>query len=92
MRWCSMNSLIASLTCTPSTGGTAPPRILGLLDFEMATVGDPLVDLARAMIFWPEEGNLIAFPPVDVPGGFDAAFARDRNNCSGDTPSAPAAT
>jgi len=54
----------------------APPRILGLLDFEMATVGDPLVDLAWAMIFWPEEGNLIAFPPVGVPGGFDAAFCQ----------------
>ena len=54
----------------------APPRILSLLDFEMTTVGDPLVDLAWAMIFWPQEGNLIAFPAVGVPGGFDAAFCQ----------------
>jgi len=55
----------------------APPRILSLLDFEMTTVGDPLVDLAWAMIFWPQEGNLIAFPAVGVPGGFDAAFCQE---------------
>jgi aminoglycoside phosphotransferase (APT) family kinase protein len=55
---------------------SAPPRILGLLDFEMTTVGDPLIDLAWAMIFWPGEGNLIAFPGVGVPGGFDAAFCQ----------------
>jgi aminoglycoside phosphotransferase (APT) family kinase protein len=35
----------------------APPRILAVLDFEMTTIGDPLVDLAWALIFWPEEGT-----------------------------------
>ncbi len=54
---------------------SAPPRILSLLDFEMTTVGDPLVDLAWSMIFWPEEGNLIAFPAIGA-GGFDAAFCQ----------------
>jgi len=42
---------------------STPPRILSLLDFEMTTVGDPLIDLAWAMIFWPDEGNVIAFVP-----------------------------
>ena len=37
-----------------------PPRVLSVVDFEMTTVGDPLIDLAWALIFWPEEGNLIA--------------------------------
>ena len=35
-----------------------PPRVLSVVDFEMTTVGDPLIDLAWALIFWPEDGNL----------------------------------
>jgi aminoglycoside phosphotransferase (APT) family kinase protein len=49
-----------------------PPRIVGVIDFEMTTVGDPLVDLAWAMIFWPEEGNLIALASPGSPGGMNA--------------------
>ncbi len=49
-----------------------PPRILTLVDFEMTTVGDPLIDLAWCMIFWPEEGNLIAIAPPGSPGGMAA--------------------
>ena len=49
-----------------------PPRVLTLVDFEMTTVGDPLVDLAWCMIFWPEEGNLIAVASPGAPGGMDA--------------------
>ncbi len=49
-----------------------PPRILSLVDFEMTTVGDPLIDLAWAMIFWPEAGNLIAIAAPGEPGGMDA--------------------
>ncbi|MEM9255115.1 MAG: phosphotransferase family protein [Pseudomonadota bacterium] len=48
-----------------------PPRILALVDFEMTTVGDPLIDLAWAMIFWPEEGNLIAIAAPGAEGGMD---------------------
>jgi aminoglycoside phosphotransferase (APT) family kinase protein len=49
-----------------------PPRILSLVDFEMTTVGDPLIDLAWAMIFWPEEGNLIAIAAPGSEGGMSA--------------------
>lgn len=49
-----------------------PPRVRGVLDFEMTTVGDPLIDLAWAMIFWPEEGNLIALAAPGTPNGLDA--------------------
>jgi aminoglycoside phosphotransferase (APT) family kinase protein len=32
---------------------SAPPRILAVVDWEMAAIGDPLVDLAWALIFHP---------------------------------------
>lgn len=51
-----------------------PPRILTLLDFEMTTVGDPLIDLAWGMIFWPEEGNLIAIAAPGSEGGMSAEY------------------
>ena len=31
----------------------APPRLLAVVDWEMAAIGDPLVDLAWALIFHP---------------------------------------
>ncbi|NND66046.1 MAG: phosphotransferase family protein [Halioglobus sp.] len=53
-----------------------PPRILSLVDFEMTTVGDPLIDLAWAMIFWPEEGNLIAIAAPGGEGGMAAEYCQ----------------
>ncbi len=55
---------------------TLPPRILTLVDFEMTTVGDPLIDLAWCMIFWPEEGNLIAIAAPGSRGGMDARYCQ----------------
>jgi aminoglycoside phosphotransferase (APT) family kinase protein len=49
-----------------------PPRVLSVVDFEMTTIGDPLIDLAWAMIFWPEEGNLIALAAPGSPNGIAA--------------------
>jgi aminoglycoside phosphotransferase (APT) family kinase protein len=49
-----------------------PPRVVGVVDFEMTTVGDPLIDLAWALIFWPEEGNLIALASPGSPNGIAA--------------------
>ncbi|MGD0361735.1 MAG: phosphotransferase family protein [Bryobacteraceae bacterium] len=37
-----------------------PGRVEAVLDWEMATVGDPLVDLGCVMCYWPEAGD----PPV----------------------------
>lgn len=48
-----------------------PPRIACVVDFEMTTVGDPLIDLAWAMIFWPEPGNPIALASPESPRGID---------------------
>jgi aminoglycoside phosphotransferase (APT) family kinase protein len=34
-----------------------PMRIIGVLDWEMATVGDPLMDLGGSMSYWVESGD-----------------------------------
>jgi aminoglycoside phosphotransferase (APT) family kinase protein len=49
-----------------------PPQVAAVVDFEMTTVGDPLIDLAWALIFWPEEGNMIALAAPGSPNGIDA--------------------
>jgi aminoglycoside phosphotransferase (APT) family kinase protein len=54
----------------------APPRILSILDFEMTTVGDPLIDLAWAMMFWPEEGSEMGFAAPGTEGGMDARYCQ----------------
>lgn len=51
----------------------APPRVACVVDFEMTTVGDPLIDLAWAMIFWPDEGNAMGLASPDAPNGIDRA-------------------
>lgn len=63
---------IDNLMYSPDT----PPRALSIVDFEMTTVGDPLIDLAWCMIFWPEEGNLIAIASPGTPGGMDAQYCQ----------------
>jgi aminoglycoside phosphotransferase (APT) family kinase protein len=35
-------------------GGDAPARLVAILDWEMATIGDPLADLGYMMMQWPE--------------------------------------
>ena len=47
-----------------------PARALAVVDWEMSTIGDPLVDLAWTMIFYPEEGNALALGAAGQPGGF----------------------
>lgn len=39
---------------------TSPPELLAVVDWEMSSIGDPLVDLAWAMIFHPSPGNVRA--------------------------------
>ena len=48
-------------------------RIVGLLDWEMATVGDPLMDLGTALAYWVEPGDApplqaLRFGPTTLPG------------------------
>jgi aminoglycoside phosphotransferase (APT) family kinase protein len=56
---------------------TAPPHLLAVVDWEMASIGDPLIDLAWAMIFHPgPEGTM----PLGVAGtpGFDRSTVPSR--------------
>ncbi len=50
-----------------------PTRVLGVLDWEMATVGDPLMDLGGLLAYWVEAGDDDFFQqfrrqPTNVPG------------------------
>jgi len=50
-----------------------PDRIIGVLDWEMATVGDPLMDLGASLGYWvnpddSEELKLIGTLPTTAPG------------------------
>ncbi len=35
----------------------APARVIGVLDWEMATIGDPLADLGYLLAFWRQKGD-----------------------------------
>lgn len=50
-----------------------PLRIVGVLDWEMATLGDPLMDLGGALAYWVEAGDDDVFQanrrqPTNAPG------------------------
>jgi aminoglycoside phosphotransferase (APT) family kinase protein len=51
---------------------SAPPELLAVVDWEMASIGDPLVDLAWAMIFHPGPGGTMPLG-VASPPAFDRA-------------------
>jgi len=50
-------------------------RIIAILDWEMATIGDPLMDLGTALCYWVEAGDseamrMFRFGPTVLPGMF----------------------
>jgi aminoglycoside phosphotransferase (APT) family kinase protein len=50
-------------------------RVRGVLDWEMATIGDPLMDLGTALCYWveardPPELRAFAFGPTAAPGSY----------------------
>jgi aminoglycoside phosphotransferase (APT) family kinase protein len=50
-----------------------PLRIIGVLDWEMATIGDPLMDLGNSLAYWiqdddPEEMQLMRLMPTHLAG------------------------
>jgi aminoglycoside phosphotransferase (APT) family kinase protein len=58
-------------------------RIVGVLDWEMATVGDPLADLGTALAYWveandPEDLQEIRWSPSTYPGSMTRAELVDR--------------
>jgi aminoglycoside phosphotransferase (APT) family kinase protein len=55
-----------------------PTRVVGVLDWEMSTVGDPLMDLGTALGYWVEEADpeplkAFAFGPTFLPGSLTRA-------------------
>jgi len=38
-----------------------PSRIVGVLDWEMSTLGDPLADLGLTLVYWPDQGDVDDF-------------------------------
>jgi aminoglycoside phosphotransferase (APT) family kinase protein len=50
-----------------------PTRIVGVLDWEMSTLGDPLMDLGTSLSYWveasdPDTLQLVRWGPTTVPG------------------------
>jgi aminoglycoside phosphotransferase (APT) family kinase protein len=50
-------------------------KIVGVLDWEMCTIGDPLADLGTALAYWvdasdPEEMQQVRWGPTTLPGSF----------------------
>lgn len=46
------------------------PELAAVVDWELATIGDPLIDLGLIMAFWPEEGGQPAAVSVTPWDGF----------------------
>ncbi len=58
-------------------------RIIGILDWEMSTVGDPLMDLGTALCYWVEAADppiaqAMAFAPTNLPGMLTRAEVAER--------------
>ena len=58
-------------------------RVVAVLDWEMATVGDPLMDLGTTLGYWVEAGDppplrLAAMGPTDLPGSLTRRELVDR--------------
>jgi aminoglycoside phosphotransferase (APT) family kinase protein len=50
-----------------------PTKIIGVLDWEMATLGDPLMDLGTSISYWVEDGDadeikMMRYAPTTEPG------------------------
>ena len=50
-----------------------PLKIIGVLDWEMATIGDPLMDLGSSLGYWmqaddPQEAQMMGMLPTNLPG------------------------
>ncbi len=54
-----------------------PMRIIGVLDWEMATLGDPLMDLGASLAYWVEKGDPPGFQAMRrMPTNVDGAPTR----------------
>ncbi|MBB3105724.1 aminoglycoside phosphotransferase (APT) family kinase protein [Psychrobacter luti] len=57
---------------------TDPTKVIGVLDWEMATLGDPLMDLGSALAYWVEEDdNIIMQQSRRQPTHLEGMMTRD---------------
>jgi aminoglycoside phosphotransferase (APT) family kinase protein len=57
--------------------GADPMRVVGVLDWEMATLGDPLMDLGASLAYWVEQGDSAGFQAMRMmPTNADGAPTR----------------
>lgn len=68
-----------------------PLRILGVLDWEMATIGDPLMDLGASLAYWvqrddPPELHAIRLGPTHLPGALTRREVVERYTRAADLP------
>ncbi len=61
----------------------APERLVGVLDWEMATIGDPLMDLGCSLAYWVEAGDepelqATRMLPTQLPGSLTRAEVLER--------------
>ncbi len=54
-----------------------PVDISGILDWEMATIGDPVSDLAYTLIWWPQQGNPGSAAVGSLPPALSQAVCRE---------------
>ena len=64
------------------------PRVVGVLDWEMATVGDPLMDLGGALAYWVQADDDEFFQgfrrqPSNAPGMWTARGDRGVRTATG---------
>jgi len=62
---------------------TNPKKIIGVLDWEMATIGDPVMDLGNSLAYWvekedPEDMQLIRLVPTHLDGALTRKELIDR--------------
>ncbi len=55
-----------------------PLRIIGVLDWEMATIGDPLMDLGNSLAYWVQKSDSPGMQLVRMmPTNIDGALTRE---------------
>jgi aminoglycoside phosphotransferase (APT) family kinase protein len=67
----------------------ARPVVAAIVDWEMATVADPLLDLGWLLATWPASGTALGWAPVDGLAGEDELVARYAERTGADPAAVP---
>ncbi|HEX6519830.1 MAG TPA: phosphotransferase family protein [Streptosporangiaceae bacterium] len=67
------------------------PRVAAVVDWEMATLGDPLADLGLTLVYWTEAGEEGWLNPSPAPGEASAAVPGEASAAPGEASAARSA-